>query len=306
MSTRKDTIGFIGLGRMGGPMAANLVKAGYPLVACDIDPAKVRILAELGADAADTPADTARKASRVIVMVETTAQAEAVIVGPGGIIETAEAGDTVIAMPTIDPLAVKAMHAALAEKGIGMIDAPVSGGVPRARAGTLTTAVGGDPATIQACRPLLEAMCSQIFEMGEIGQGLAMKLVNNMLNQINKVAAAEAMVFGAKAGLDPVKMIEMIKVSSGQSASFEAMAPRYLSGDFDNASTLDISYKDQELETAYAKALGVPMFMAAVSQQIYQMGRASGLSKKDASSLITLYERLAGVQLGPRDTESAA
>jgi len=303
MSARKDTVGFIGLGRMGGPMAANLVKAGFSVIAYDIDPAKVEHLVTLGAAMADGPSAVARAASRVITMVETTAQSESVIIGAGGIVDGAESGDVVISMATIDPLAVKAMHARLAARGVGMIDAPVSGGVPRAANGTLTTAVGGEPATIEACRPLLEAMCGQIFEMGGIGQGLAMKLVNNMLNQINKVASAEAMVFGAKAGLDPVKMIEMIKVSSGQSASFEAMAPRYLSGDFLNASTLDISYKDQELETAYAKALGVPMFMAAVSQQVYQMGRASGLSKQDASSLITLYEKMAGVQLGPRDDD---
>ena len=301
MSDRKDRVGFIGLGRMGMPMALSLIEKGFALTGYDIDPAKNDALAAAGGAVADGPAAVTRAASRVIVMVETTAQAEAVITGPGGIIDEALAGDIVIAMPTIDPLAVKAMHAELAAKGIGMIDAPVSGGVPRARSGELTTAVGGDEVTVAACRPVLEAMCTQIFQMGKIGQGLAMKLVNNMLNQINKVASAEAMVFGAKAGLDPVKMIEMIKVSSGQSASFEAMAPRYLSGDFKNASTLDISYKDQELETAYAKALGVPMFMAAVSQQVYQMGRASGLNKQDSSSLITLYEKLAGVQLGPRD-----
>ena len=301
MSARKDTVGFIGLGRMGMPMALNLVRKGFALTGYDIDPAKIDALAAAGGAVADGPAGVAKAAAKVIVMVETTEQARAVITGPGGIMETAQAGDIVIAMPTIDPLAVKAMCATLAENGVGMIDAPVSGGVPRARSGELTTAVGGAPETVEACRPILNAMCSRIFPMGEIGQGLAMKLVNNMLNQINKVASAEAMVFGAKAGLDPVKMIEMIKVSSGQSASFEAMAPRYLSGDFLNASTLDISYKDQELETAYAKALGVPMFMAAVSQQVYQMGRASGLNRQDASSLITLYEKMAGVQLGPRE-----
>jgi 3-hydroxyisobutyrate dehydrogenase-like beta-hydroxyacid dehydrogenase len=303
MIARKDTVGFIGLGRMGMPMALNLVRKGFALTGYDIDPAKIDALAAAGGAVADGPAGVAKAAAKVIVMVETTEQARAVITGPGGIMETAQAGDIVIAMPTIDPLAVKAMHVELAAKGVGMIDAPVSGGVPRARSGDLTTAVGGDPGHIAACQPVLDAMCSRIFPMGEIGQGLAMKLVNNMLNQINKVASAEAMVFGAKAGLDPVKMIEMIKVSSGQSASFEAMAPRYLSGDFKNASTLDISYKDQELETAYAKALGVPMFMAAVSQQVYQMGRASGLNKQDASSLITLYEKMAGVQLGPREDD---
>ena len=301
MSDRTDTVGFIGMGRMGLPMALNLVKKGFPVVGYDIDPARVDMLVSEGGGSADGPAAVARAASKTVIMVETTEQARTVIMGQGGIVEGAEAGDIVIASPTIDPLAVKAMHAELAQKGIGMIDAPVSGGVGRATSGELTIAVGGDEAAIDACRPILEAMSSRIFQMGEIGQGIAMKLVNNMLNQINKVASAEAMAFGVKAGLDPEKMIEMIQVSSGQSASFEAMAPRYLSGDFLNASTLDISFKDQELETAYAKALGVPMFMAAVSQQVYQMGRASGLSKQDASSLITIYEKLAGVQLGPRE-----
>ena len=303
MSVASDSIRFIGLGRMGMPMALNLVRKGFAVTGQDIDQAKTASLAAEGGSAADERAGKGAGRTIVIVMVETTAQAEAVITGSGGVIETGQPGDIVIVMSTIDPLAVKAMHAQLAEKGIGMIDAPVSGGVPRAKSGDLTTAVGGDPETVDAYRPVLEAMCSRIFQMGEIGQGLAMKLVNNMLNQINKVASAEAMVFGAKAGLDPVKMIEMIKVSSGQSASFEAMAPRYLSGDFKNASTLDISFKDQELETAYAKALGVPMFMAAVSQQVYQMGRASGLNKQDSSALITIYEKLAGVQLGPREED---
>ncbi|MCA8927186.1 MAG: NAD(P)-dependent oxidoreductase [Alphaproteobacteria bacterium] len=315
MAARADTVGFIGLGRMGGPMAANLLRHGFPLVVHDLDPAKTAAAAALGATVADGPATVAdgpatvadgpaavaRQASRTVCMVETTAQVEAVVAGPGGLIETAEAGDIVIVMATVDPLAVKALHARLAERGATLIDAPVSGGVVRAERGDLSTAVGGEDAAVAACRPVLEAMCSRIFPMGGVGQGLAMKLVNNMLNQIAKVAVAEAMVLGVKAGLDARQMIEMISSSSGQSATFEAMAPRYLSGDFANASTIDISYKDQELETAFAKALGVPMFMAAVSQQVYQMARAHGLNKEDGSALIKLYERMAGVQLGPRD-----
>jgi 3-hydroxyisobutyrate dehydrogenase len=301
MSTaRKDTVGFIGMGMMGGGMAANLLKKGFAVVGHDVNPAREKPLKEKGAVIAEGPAAVARKAAKVVCMVETTAQAEAVILGANGIAEGAEKGDIVLCMSTIDPLAVKRMHAALAERGIGMIDAPVSGGVPRANSGDLSAIVGGDAATVEACRPVLAAMASNIFHMGGIGQGLAMKLCNNMLGHIATIAAAEAMVLGAKAGLDPKKMFDVISASTGNSVTFQSRVPRHLSGDFSPGGTMDISFKDQELVTAFAKALGVPMFMANVSQQVYQMARAAGLNKEDGAATVKVYERMTGVQLGPR------
>ncbi len=301
MSTRNDNVGFVGLGMMGGGMAANLLKGGFALVAYDIDSAKNDRFAGLGATIAEGPTAVARAAATTICIVEKTAQAQAVIVGEGGIVDGAEAGDTVLCMSTIDPLVVKDMHALLAERNVALLDAPVSGGVPRADSGDLSVIVGGDEAVVEACRPVFDAMASRIFHMGDIGQGLAMKLVNNMLTQVTKVVIAEAMVLGAKAGLDPQAMIDVVRVSTGNSATFESCAPRFLSGDFWPGGTIDISYRDQELETSFAKALGVPLFMANVSQQIYQMGRAAGLNKQDGSALIKLYEEMAGIQLGPRD-----
>ena len=300
MSTRNDTVGFIGLGMMGGGMAANLLKHGFPLVAYDIDAAKNDRFAGLGATIADGPAAVARAAATVICIVETTAQAQAVIVGDGGIIDGVKSGDTVLCMSTIDPLLVKEMHAQLAERNVAMLDAPVSGGVPRAVSGDLSVIVGGDAAVVEKCRPIFEAMSARIFHMGGIGQGLAMKLVNNMITQVTKVVVAEAMVMGTKAGLDPQAIIDVIQVSTGRSATFETCAPRYLSGDFSPGGTIDISYKDQDLKTSFAKALGVPLFMANVSQQVYQMGRAAGFNKEDGSALVKLYEKMTGIQLGPR------
>ena len=301
MSDRNETIGFIGMGMMGGGMAANLLKAGFPMVAYDIDPAKNERFAGLGATIANGPAGVAQAASKVICIVETSAQVRDVVLGAGGVLEGAQAGDVFVCSATVDPIMVKEMHSTLAERGIGMLDAPVSGGVPRAESGDLSIIVGGDAKLLEACRPAFEAMSANIFHMGEIGMGLAMKLCNNMITQATRVIAAEAMVLGTKAGLDPQRMIDVISVSTGNSHSFQAVAPRYMSGDFSPGGTIDISFKDQELETAYAKALGVPMFMAAVSQQVYQMGRAAGLNKKDGSALITLYEDMAGVKVGPRD-----
>ncbi len=301
MSDRSKNVGFIGMGMMGGGMAANLLKADFPLVAYDIDQAKNERFAGLGATIANGPAGVASAASTVICIVETTAQVREVLVGEGGVIDGVEAGDTVICMATVDPIAVKEMHAVFAARGVAMLDAPVSGGVPRADSGELSIIVGGDEAVVEKCRPIFEPMSSRIFHMGGIGQGLAMKLCNNMITQVTKVVVAESMALGTKAGLDPQQMIDVISVSTGNSASFQAVAPRYLSGDFSPGGTIDISYKDQDLETSFAKALGVPMFMANVSQQVYQMARSAGLNKKDGSALITLYEEMTGVKLGPRE-----
>jgi 3-hydroxyisobutyrate dehydrogenase len=144
-------------------------------------------------------------------------------------------------------------------------------------------------------------MSANQFHVGTIGQGLALKLVNNMLIQTSTVAIAEAFVMGAKAGLDPKVMYDVIRVSTGASFALDFRVPRFLSGDFSPGGTVDISYKDQELETAFGKALGVPLFMANISQQIYQMARAHGLNKQDGASVVKLYEQMAGVRLGPRD-----
>ncbi len=296
-----DTIGFIGLGAMGGGMAANLAKAGFKVVGLDIDPKRTAALAEKGGTIVATPADVARAAKRVVTMVETTAQTEQVIMGPDGVLAGAGPGHAVAMMSTIDPIATKRMHDDLKAKGITMVDAPVSGGAGRAADGSLAIICGGEKADFEGWLPAFEAMSANQFHVGSIGQGLALKLVNNMLIQTSTVAIAEAFVMGAKAGLDPKVMYDVIKVSTGASFALDFRVPRFLSGDFTPGGTVDISYKDQELETAFGKALGVPLFMANISQQIYQMARAQGLNKQDGASVVKLYEQMAGVKLGPRD-----
>jgi 3-hydroxyisobutyrate dehydrogenase-like beta-hydroxyacid dehydrogenase len=295
-----ETIGFIGLGAMGGGMARNLLKAGYALVVNDIDSAKVAALVAAGASAASTAVDVARRSSRIITMVETTAQTEDVILGTNGIIAGAASGHIVAMMSTIDPNAARRICDRLREAGIGMLDAPVSGGSARADSGELSVIAGGDAATFATFLPMFKAMASNQFHVGGIGQGLALKLVNNMLIQVNTVAIAEAFVMGAKAGLDPKVMYDVIKVSTGASFALDHRVPRMIAGDFKPGGTVDISYKDQELETAFAKSLGVPLLLANVSQQVYQMARAMGFAKEDGASIVKVYEQMAGVKLGPR------
>src|SRR5438034_11130769 len=201
-------------------------------------------------------------------------------------------------MSTIDPLVAKGLGEELAARGIAMLDAPVSGGTERAISGELSVIGGGEPATFDACRDLFAAMGTKIFHVGGLGQGLAMKLVNNMLVQVNAVAVAEALVLGVKAGLDPRTIYEVVRVSTGTSNAFEREVPRILARDFSPTGTIDISYKDQELETAFAKQLGAPLLLANVSQQVYQMARAAGLGKQDGTAIIQVLEKLAGVRVG--------
>jgi 3-hydroxyisobutyrate dehydrogenase-like beta-hydroxyacid dehydrogenase len=291
-------VGFIGLGNMGRPMALNLIAHGFPLIVHDIDPAKVDPLRARGATPATSPDRVASLTQRTICMVETTAQAESVIAGEDGIVRSAHAGHVVICMSTIDPFVAKRLSDELAARGLAMLDAPVSGGTEGAASGELSIMVGGNAETSEACRDLFEAMGTRIFHVGGPGQGLAMKLVNNMLIQVNTVAIAEALVMGVKAGLDARTIYDVVRASTGTSLAFERRVPRILARDFAPGGTVDIFFKDQELETAFAKQLGVPMLLANVSQQVYQMARAAGLNKEDGSAVIKVLEKLAGVQVG--------
>jgi 3-hydroxyisobutyrate dehydrogenase-like beta-hydroxyacid dehydrogenase len=288
-------VGFIGLGAMGGPMASNLVKHGFALVVHDVDRAKVERLRAQGATAAGSAAEVAAAVERTISMVETTAQAESVILGEQGIAQRAGRGHVVISMSTIDPLAARRLGESLAARGIAMVGAPVSGGTERAISGELSIICGGPADTVKACDDLFRAMGRNVFHVGGLGQGLAMKLLNNMLIHVNTVAVAEAMVMGVKAGLDPQTIYDVVRVSTGTSYAFENRVPRMLRRDFAPGGTMDISFKDQELETGFAKQLGVPVLLANVSQQVYQMARAAGLNKEDGSAVVKVLERLAGV-----------
>jgi 3-hydroxyisobutyrate dehydrogenase len=202
-------------------------------------------------------------------------------------------------MSTIDPFVARRLAGDLAARGVLMLDAPVSGGTTKAESGELSIIVGGDAEAFEACRDIWKGMGTGIFHVGGLGQGLAMKLVNNMLIQVNTVAIAEALVMGVKAGLDPRMIYEVVRASTGTSFAFETRVPKILARDFAPGGTVDIFYKDQELETAFAKQLGVPVLLANITQQVYQMARAAGLNKEDGSAVIKVLERLAGVEVKP-------
>ena len=289
--------GFIGLGAMGHPMAQNILNAGISIVVHDIDGDKTKILSKAGAIVASTPIEVAEITDRVICLVETTDQANEVICGANGIIHGARDGNIVICMSTIDPLVAMRIGADLDKKNIKMLDAPVSGGTGRAAEATLSVIVGGDKKVFDECQDIFDAVGNNVFHIGELGKGLIMKLINNMLGITNTITLIEGLTIGVKSDIGLETMLNVLKTSSGASAAVDLRVPRIIDNNFEPGGTMDIVYKDQELVTAYAKQIGVPTLMANVSQQVYQMARTAGLNKKDSSAVVKIYENLADVDI---------
>lgn len=293
--TRTATVGFIGLGMMGIHMASNILAAGFGLVVHDISAEPCARMAAKGARVAANAADVAAQAATSVIMVDTTAQVEEVIFGPEGLCNGLQSGDQVLCMATIDPQAARVFAARLSDLGVGFVDAPVSGIEKGARSGTLKAYVGGTQETLSAIRPVLEAMTAEVHHIGEVGQGLAMKLVNNLMCQVGWVVASEALILGTRAGLDPARMVELIGNATGNSAAFQYLGPRWLERDFDGI-RLDITFKDMQHQIDLGKALGVPMPMLNLAHQMYEMARSKGLGSEDGVAVIKVYEDLAGVQ----------
>ena len=289
--------GFVGLGAMGSPMALNMIKAGIPLIVHDVDDRKTREHQKAGAEVMYSPMEIANASDRTICLVETTRQAEEVICGERGIIHGAKPGHIVICMSTINPTVAKRIASDLSLQEIFMLDAPVSGGTARAKDADLTVIAGGEKEIFNKCKDIFEAVGKDAFHIGEHGQGLVMKLINNMLGITNTITLIEGLTIGAKSGIGLQTMLDVLRKSSGASAAVDLRVPRIIEGDFKPGGTVDIVYKDQELITAYAKQLGVPTLMANVSQQVYQMARTAGLNKEDSSAVVKIYENLADVKV---------
>ena len=284
-------LGFIGLGNIGFPMMSRLVGAGHPVVVFDTRPAVVERAAGLGAQPATSVRDVADRAETVLASLPTPRVSAAVVA------ELAD-GSRVrrfVDLSTVGSQAAQRIHAQLSERDIAALDSPVSGGVAGAERGTLALMVSGARAEYEVVAPVLAVLGRPILVGEQPGAAQTMKLVNNLMAATALAATAEVMVMGVKAGLDPRTIYDVIRVSTGTSYAFDARVPRILSRDFSPTGTVDISFKDQELETAFAKQLGVPLFLANVSQQVYQMARAAGLGKEDGSAIIKVLERMAGV-----------
>lgn len=290
------TVGFIGLGIMGKPMARNLLKAGFDLVVYDIREEPVKELSALGAKAATSSREVGARAETVITMLPASADVEAVATGPGSLIEAMAPGSTLIDMSTIEPPVTRRVSAALAARKIEMLDAPVSRGEPAAIAGSLVIMVGGNQSVYEAHLPLLKGMGTDIFYCGASGTGSVVKLVNNLLIGIISQAISEAVVFGVKGGATLETILEVIGASSGNSWLLQNFfVNKAFKGDFEAGFMVELMHKDLGLILSTASALGVPLFHGALSREQFGVLKAKGLGKKDFTAAITLVEQAAGI-----------
>ena len=296
-----ERVGFIGVGTMGSPMAANLIARGFALTVHDVDRSRVAALASQGALEASSPRSVGAACRYVITSLPSSPDVEEVLAGPDGVIEGMAPGGTLIDVSTIDPGTTRRIAARAAERGIRMIDAPVSGAPPKARDGTLTVMVGGDPEVVADCRFILEALGENVVHVGPLGAGETVKLVNNLIAAINMVAVAEGFNIGVRAGLDPRIMYEVISKSSGDCWPLRTRVPypgvvegSPANDDFAPGFRLDLMHKDLGLALEAAKAVDAPAPLGALAEQLYRAGRAQGYGRKDWSIVAKVIQSMSG------------
>jgi len=289
-------VGFVGLGTMGLPMARNLLRAGHRLRGFDLDPARTRMLADLGGVPVSSACEAAQGAEVVVTMLPASRHVEAAVLGPEGILEGLEPGATLIDMSTIDPATTRRVEAAVRARGARMLDAPVSGGATGAERGTLTIMVGGDAEVLARHRDVLAAMGSNIVHCGAIGLGETVKLANQILGGTAMVAVAEAFAMGMRMGADPQVLLEVISKSTGScwmlrqvpipGLSEEAAVNRGFAPGF----MVDLMRKDLGMALQAGEELGLPMTLTAVAHQLYGLASRRGYGRLDVSAVARLLE----------------
>jgi 2-hydroxy-3-oxopropionate reductase len=289
----KPTIGFIGLGRMGMPMATNLLKAGYQLTAYDIVPEKTKLLAGKGAKAASSCADVAKQSDVTITIVPDSPDVEAAVLGEGGVIQGAAKGKIVIEMSTIAPGVGRRVAAALAQKGVPMLDCPVSGGPQGAEAATLSIMCGGPKDVFDRCLPILQAMGKTIVHFGDNGSGYVAKLCNQVACVVTIQAVCETLSLAAKAGLDVRKVWEVVGSGLAASRIMELHGAKMLARDYAPGFTLALQEKDLRLVAAAADELEMPLPATAVIHQLIRSLSAKGHAELGTQALVLAMEELA-------------
>ena len=293
-------IGFIGLGNMGGPMASNVARAGHSMVVTDIRREMAKPHLDQGAQWADSPKAVAQASDIVFTSLPGPREVESVALGPGGILEGAARGAVYVDLSTSSATLIRRIHYIYAERGVGVLDAPVSGGVPGARSGKLAVLVGGDEALYGRVKPILDAIGDKVMRVGEIGCGTIAKLVHNMISACARMAIAEGMTLGVKAGVKPEALLDAIQRSSfGQGRVLKEMIPNTVfPGKFDHVNfALELLRKDVGLATELGREYHVPMMIAALAEQQLEEALRRGWGQRDSNSLFLLQEERAGVQL---------
>jgi 3-hydroxyisobutyrate dehydrogenase len=285
-------VAFIGIGAMGRPMMANLVTKGFTVTAYDASRAALESAVTLGAKAAASSADAARDADVVVTIVPSSSHVEAVYLGAGGVLGGIRPGRLCIDMSTVDPAMSRKVAAELAQRGARFLDAPVSGGVPRATDGTLAIMVGGEARDFEEARPVLSAMGTNVIHVGPVGAGEVAKLCNNLIAGVAAVAVSEAFRIAEGFGVDPKVLTDVISKSSGNTWVMEHMHPvpglvakAASNRDYEPGFTTDLMAKDLGLAVNAARNLRVPVVVAPAAQQILRLASSHGFGRKDFSSV---------------------
>jgi len=290
-------ISFVGLGIMGKPMVANLIKAGYVLTVYDINPAAVAEVVQLGAKAAGSCKEAAVGCDVIVTMLPASAHVKLATTGVDGIIHGAPKGSTLIDMSSIAPSTAKEIGGELEKAGIYMLDAPVSGGEPKAIDGTLSIMVGGKQAIFVKCYDVLMAIGSSAVLCGEIGAGNTTKLANQIIVALNIAAVSEALMLGAKAGLDPDLMYKAIRGGLAGSTVLDAKAPMMIAGNDKPGAKIDLHFKDLMNALDAGKEVGMPLPLTSQVAEVMQSLRSQGKGELDHSAMVQFYEGISNFRL---------
>jgi 2-hydroxy-3-oxopropionate reductase len=292
-----EKIGFIGLGIMGKPMAKNLLKAGYELVVFDINQEPVKELAAAGAEVAENPKAVAEQTKVIITMLPNSPHVKAVVLGDQGVIEGVSAGSIVVDMSSIAPLVSQEVSKELAKKNVTLIDAPVSGGEPKAKDGTLAIMVGGPEKAFSQVESILEVMGASVTLVGEIGSGNTTKLANQIIVALNIAAMSEAMVLAKKAGVDPKRVFEAIRGGLAGSTVLDAKMPLVLERNFKPGFRIELHIKDMMNALDTAHEVGVPVPLSSQVLEIMQALKVDGHQTDDHGGIVQFYEKLAKTEV---------
>ena len=289
-------LGFIGLGLMGKPMATRLLEAGYTVAVHNRSQGAVRDLAGRGAIACTTSREVAERAEVVITMLPDAPDVELVLLGERGVLEGAAPGSVVIDMTTNNPEDSARLAACLRDKQVGMLDAPVSGGDVGARNGMLSIMVGGPRETFEACEPILKVLGHTIVHVGaQVGMGGHAKLANQILVAVTLAGMSEALVYGAKAGIDPALLVEAMSAGLARCGALDIKAPKVLAGDFKPGGKVDSQVKDLRYAMQMARKLKVSLPVTSVVNELFHAVQYAGRGDWDHAAIITLIEQFAGV-----------
>ncbi|MBT2292318.1 NAD(P)-dependent oxidoreductase [Paenibacillus albidus] len=298
------TIGFIGLGTMGAPMASNLLRGGFQVTVYNRTASKCEPLQEEGAQAASTPRAAAEGKDVIITMISNDDSIREVYYGKDGILDTVQTGTVVIDCSTISPGLVHEVAAAVQERGGHFLDAPVTGSKPGAVGGTLVFMVGGSAAVIEKCREIFDTLGKKLLHMGDNGSGAVAKLAHNAMVGIHNVALAEGFALAVKSGVPADKFLELVESGSAGSKQAELKGRKIIENDFSNQFSLALMLKDLKLASSLSDTTGVPSPMLGLAKNMFQAGYTQGYGEEDLSAVVKCYEEWIGRKIGSQTSEA--